>query len=90
MLEVLLVGVIAVAKQNIQDDLADLHAGLALLLKEKLQEGIITASEMNILRQFLKDNSISAQPTEGTPFGELVSNLPDLDKVVHMPRRRAS
>jgi len=45
---------------------------------------------MNILRQFLKDNSISAQPTEGTPFGELVSNLPSLDKVVHMPRRRAA
>lgn len=82
--------VIAVAKQNIQDDLADLHAGLAILLKEKLQEGTITASEMNILRQFLKDNSISAQPTEGTPFGELVSNLPDLDKVVHMPRRRTA
>ena len=41
--------VIAVAKQNIQDDLADLHAGLALLLKEKLQELMGTPFFLEIL-----------------------------------------
>ena len=59
-------------------------------LKEKLDEGIITTGELNILRQFLKDNAISAQPVEGTPFGDLVSALPDLDKVVQMKPRRAA
>jgi hypothetical protein len=79
------------AKQkDINEQLADLHMGLALLLKEKLDEGTINASELSVLRQFLKDNAISAQPVEGTPFGDLVSSLPDLDKVVQMPRRKAA
>jgi hypothetical protein len=79
------------AQKTTQELLADLHADLALHLKAKLDEGIITAGELNILRQFLKDNQISAQPVEGTPFGDLVSTLPDLDKVVAMkPRNRAA
>jgi hypothetical protein len=78
------------AQKNTQDLLAELHASLAEHLKYKLDEGIITAGELNILRQFLKDNQISAQPVEGTPFGDLVSSLPDLDKVVHMKPRRAA
>lgn len=78
------------AKQDIHEQLADLHMGLALLLKEKLEEGTINASELSVLRQFLKDNNISAQPVEGTPFGDLVASLPDLDKVVQMPRRKTA
>lgn len=79
------------AQKTTQEVLADLHASLAQHLKEKLDEGVITAGELNTLRQFLKDNQISAQPVEGTPFGDLVSSLPDLDKVVHMkPRNRAA
>jgi hypothetical protein len=72
---------------DINEQLADLHMGLALLLQRKMQDGTITTGELNILRQFLKDNQISAQPIEGTPFGDLVASVPDLDKVVHMPRR---
>jgi len=72
------------------DDLfQELHAGLAELLREKLVEGTISVSEMGILRQFLKDNQITAVPVEGTPFGELVSSVPNLDKVVHMRRKVA-
>ena len=79
------------AQKDTQELLADLHAGLAVHLKDRLEEGIITTGELNILRQFLKDNQISAQPVEGTPFGDLVSSLPDLDKVVAMkPRNRAA
>ncbi len=78
-------------KNDTNDVLADLHAGLAIHLQGKLQDGSITAGELNILRQFLKDNQISAQPVEGTPFGDLVSALPDLDKVVAMkPRNRVA
>ena len=75
---------------DIHEQLADLHMGLALLLKEKLQDGTINSSELNVLRQFLKDNQISAQPVEGTPFGDLVSSLPDLDKVIAMKPRRVA
>ena len=75
---------------DINEQLADLHMGLALLLQQKLQDGVITTGELNILRQFLKDNQISAQPIEGTPFGDLVASVPDLDKVVQMPRRKVA
>jgi hypothetical protein len=78
------------ARVDINEQLADLHSGLALHLKEKLDEGTISSSELSVLRQFLKDNQISAQPVEGTPFGDLVSSLPDLEKVVHMAPRRKS
>jgi hypothetical protein len=69
--------------------LADLHADLAQHLKNKLDDGTITTGELNILRQFLKDNQINAQPVEGTAFGDLVASLPDIKNVVAMqPRRR--
>jgi hypothetical protein len=78
------------AAHDINEQLADLHMGLALLLQQKMEDGTITTGELNILRQFLKDNQISAQPIEGTPFGDLVASVPDLDKVVQMPRRRVA
>jgi len=70
--------------------LSDLHADLAWFLKSKLDDGSISTSELNILRQFLKDNGISAQPVVGSDFGDLVATLPDLDKVVQMPRRKVA
>lgn len=70
--------------------LSDLHADMAYHLKAKLDEGTITTAELNILRQFLKDNGISAQPVVGTGFGDLVASLPDMDKIVQMPRRQAA
>ena len=78
------------AAHDINEQLADLHMGLALLLQQKMEDGTITTGELNILRQFLKDNQISAQPVEGTPFGDLVASVPDLDKVVQMPRRKVA
>jgi hypothetical protein len=78
------------AAHDINEQLADLHMGLALLLQQKMEDGTITTGELNILRQFLKDNQISAQPVEGTPFGELVAAVEDLDKVIHMPRRKSA
>ena len=70
--------------------LSDLHADLAHHLKSRLDDGSISTSELNILRQFLKDNGISAQPVVGTGFGDLVASLPDMDKIVQMPRRKVA
>lgn len=69
---------------------ADLHAGLAMHLKAKLDDGTISSSELSVLERFLKSNGISAQPVEATPFGDLVSSIPDLDKVVAMKPRKAA
>jgi hypothetical protein len=70
--------------------LSDLHNDLAWHLKSKLDDGSINTAELNILRQFLKDNGISAQPVAGTNFGDLVASLPDMDKIVQMPRRKVA
>jgi len=70
--------------------LSQLHDDLASHLKNKLDDGSISAAELNILRQFLKDNQIQAKPVEGTPFGELARALPDIENVVKLhPRRKA-
>ena len=72
--------------RDINDTLADLHEGLAVHLKYKLDDGTISVSELNVLRQLLKDNQVSAQPVEGTPFGDLAAQLPDIENVVQFKR----
>ena len=71
------------------DVLADVHELLAEWCLERLREGDATAAELNIIRQFLKDNQISAQPVEETSFGELAKALPDIENVVSLQKRRA-
>ena len=71
------------------DVLADVHELLAEWCLERLREGDATAADLNIIRQFLKDNQISAQPVEETSFGELVKALPDIENVVSLQKRRA-
>ena len=41
------------------------------------------------MRQFLKDNQISAQPVEDTPFGDLARSLPDIENVIALKKRSA-
>tara|TARA_R100000742_G_C4225108_1_gene47917 strand:+ start:263 stop:490 length:228 start_codon:yes stop_codon:yes gene_type:complete len=71
------------------DVLADVHELLAEWCLERLREGDATAADLNIIRQFLKDNQISAQPVEETSFGELAKALPDIENVVSLQKRRA-
>ena len=71
------------------DVLADVHELLAEWCLERLREGDATAADLNIIRQFLKDNQISAQPVEETSFGELATELPDIENVVSLQKRRA-
>lgn len=69
-----------------KDILADLHELLAKELTKRLKEGEIDkdgevvpikAPTLNVIRQFLKDNSIDGLPTEGSALGELLSQLPE-------------
>ena len=71
------------------DVLADVHELLAQWCLEKLKEGNVNAADLNIIRQFLKDNQISAQPVEGTAFGDLAKQLPDIENVVAFKKKRA-
>ena len=77
------------AKKTTTDVLSELHEGLAHLFLEILNEGNLGTDELNILRQFLKDNQISAQPVEGTAFGDLAKQLPDIENVVAFKKKRA-
>ena len=77
------------AKESTTEVLSELHAGLAHLFMERLREGTLGTAELNILRQFLKDNQISSQAVEGSEFGELAKALPDIENVVAFKKKRA-
>jgi hypothetical protein len=53
-----------------------LHTGLAEKLLERVQSGEVTASDLNVARQFLKDNGIDSAPKEGSPLDNLARSLP--------------
>ena len=56
--------------------LKELHAVLAEKLLQKVKDPDATASELNVARQFLRDNGIDAVPTEGSPLQRLAEELP--------------
>jgi hypothetical protein len=45
-----------------QKELQLLHKSLATALAQRLASGEATAAELNVVRQFLKDNNIDAMP----------------------------
>lgn len=59
-----------------QSALEALHAALAESLAAKIASGEATASDLNVARQFLKDNGIDAVPREGSPLDHLKNSLP--------------
>ena len=71
------------------DVLADVHELLAQWCLEKLKEGNVNAADLNIIRQFLKDNQINSQPVEGSEFGDLAKALPDIENVIEFQKKRA-
>lgn len=58
------------------DILESLHGKLAEDLIRRIQNGEATASDLNVARQFLKDNGIEQLPTRENETGRLVQNLP--------------
>ena len=56
--------------------LKELHAILAEKLLEKVKDPDAKSSDLNVARQFLRDNGIDAVPTEGSPLQNLVDELP--------------
>jgi len=58
-----------------------MHYELAKLLVDKIKTGEAKAGDLNVARQFLKDNGVECIPVADNPMAELMNNLPDLDAV---------
>ena len=61
--------------------LEQLHLVLAQELLDKVKSGEAKAGDLNVARQFLKDNGVECIPVEKNPMEELMLKLPDLDAV---------
>jgi len=56
--------------------LTELHSLLAEKLLEKVKDPECKSADLNVARQFLKDNNIDAIPVEGSPLDKLIEELP--------------
>jgi len=57
--------------------MASLHKTLAENLPLRIKDPEAKSPDLNVARQFLKDNGIDALPVEGSPLSDLVRTLPD-------------
>ena len=55
--------------------LGELHGLVATELTRRIQSGEATAADIAQAIKLLKDNNISAIPTDNNPLGKLVDNL---------------
>ena len=58
-----------------------LHYELAKDLLDKVRSGEAKAGDLNVARQFLKDNGIECIPVENNTMEDLMNNLPDLETI---------
>ena len=77
------------AQKDTTEVLSSLHGRVASVLTDLLDSGEASTADLNVIRQFLKDNQITSQPVEDTPFGDLAKSLPDIENVIALKRRSA-
>ena len=61
--------------------LKTIHYELAKHILDLIKSGEAKAGDLNVARQFLKDNGIECIATQGSKMEDLMINLPDLDAV---------
>ena len=61
--------------------LSELHEVLATILLERIRDPECKSAELNVARQFLKDNDITAIPTDDNALAQLLEDLPFTDDV---------
>ena len=61
--------------------LKTIHYELAKHILDLIKSWEAKAGDLNVARQFLKDNGIECIPVENNPMEEIMNNLPDLDAV---------
>ena len=69
-------------KQN--DKLSELHEILASVLLEKIRDPECKSAELNVARQFLKDNDVTAIPTDDNALAQLLEDLPFDAETTHL------
>ena len=68
---------------NIEEVSEKLHMNLAEDLLARVQSGQATAAELNVARQFLKDNGIDSMSFSESPLVKLAEILPFEDKKIN-------
>ena len=63
------------------EKLEDLHSTLTDVLIDRVKSGDAKAGDLNVARQFLKDNGIECIPTEKNGLEDIMNNLPDLEVI---------
>ena len=63
-----------------------LHTELIQELLGRIRAGDAKPSDLNVARQFLKDNGIECLPVPESPFGDLMASLPDLEAIHPLER----
>ena len=66
--------------------LDELHVRLGEELLEKIKSGKARASDLNVCRQFLKDNGVESIAIDNSPLKSLVDELPFTDPEDDKPR----
>ena len=61
--------------------LESLHSVLTSVLLDRVKSPAAKAGDLNVARQFLKDNGIECIPTENNGMEDLIKNLPDLETI---------
>ena len=56
--------------------LEELHEELAKVLLERVKDKDAKSADLNVARQFLKDNNIDAVPVKDSPLEQLMKELP--------------
>ena len=61
--------------------LKTIHYELAKHILDLIKSGEAKAGDLNVARQFLKDNGIECIPVENNPIEDLMTNLPALETI---------
>ena len=60
--------------------LRELHGILAEKLLDKVKDPECKSADLNVARQFLRDNGIDAVPTDDSPLQKLINEMPFNEK----------
>ena len=62
------------------EKLKELHEVLATELLKRVKDPDAKSADLNVARQFLRDNGIDAVPTDDSPLQKLIDEMPFNEK----------
>jgi len=64
------------SENNTEKKLSKLHEQLTEVLLEKVRDPEVKSADLNVARQFLKDNNVDCIPSENNSMSKLAEELP--------------